>query len=194
VLRRVGDRTLGLEGGARGNESPCRLVRDAWSWSSRSRVATLSGVRPQRAPEKREQPGPSGRVLAEVRFRRGRFALPTLPGASAHDLSDHRSGDGPPSSWSHYGGRQRVRPARAAGSGEMRTASTLRKGAGWRSFKDEARAACQRRVEVLAGASLKRRTDHARRAGCCGGGCLLEMGPPGIVNATSTACLEDLSV
>ncbi|MFT6833803.1 MAG: hypothetical protein ACJAZN_003988, partial [Planctomycetota bacterium] len=79
-------------------------------------------------------------------------------------------------------------------SGGMRTASTLRKGAGWRSFKDEAWAACQRRVEVVAGASLKRRADHARRAGCCGGGCLPEMGPPGIVNATSTARLEDLSV
>ncbi|MFT6111148.1 MAG: hypothetical protein ACJA2W_004078, partial [Planctomycetota bacterium] len=65
---------------------------------------------------------------------------------------------------------------------------------GWMSFKDEARAACQRRVEVVAVASLKRRTDHARRAGCCGGGCLLEMGPPGIVNDVSTARLEDLSV
>jgi hypothetical protein len=76
----------------------------------------------------------------------------------------------------------------------MRTASTLREGAGWRSIKDEACAACQRRVEVVAGASLKRRADHARRAGCCGGGCLPEMGPPGIVNDVSTARLEDLSV
>ncbi|MFT5734480.1 MAG: hypothetical protein ACI8WY_003162, partial [Planctomycetota bacterium] len=72
--------------------------------------------------------------------------------------------------------------------------TTLRKGAGWRSFKDEACAACQRRVEVVAGASLKRRADHARRAGCCGGECLPEMDPPGIENTTSTTRLEDLSV
>jgi hypothetical protein len=30
----------------------------------------------------------------EAGFRRGRLALPTLPRPSAHDLSDHRSGDG----------------------------------------------------------------------------------------------------
>ncbi|MFT5732709.1 MAG: hypothetical protein ACJAZN_001196 [Planctomycetota bacterium] len=76
----------------------------------------------------------------------------------------------------------------------MRTAGTPRKGAGWRSFKDETCAACQRRVEVVAGVSLKLRTDHARRAGCCGGGCLPEMGAPGTVDDVSTARLEDLPV
>jgi hypothetical protein len=42
--------------------------------------------------------------------------------------------------------------------------------------------------------SLKRSVDGVRCVGCRGGGCLLQMGPPGTVDATSTARLEDLSV
>ncbi|MFT6833246.1 MAG: hypothetical protein ACJAZN_003427 [Planctomycetota bacterium] len=73
-----------------------------------------------------ESPGSSAKGPAYIRwadllkriFAEDVSRPPTLSWGSAHDLSDHRSGDGGPSSWSHCGGRQRVRPARGMAVGE----------------------------------------------------------------------------